>query len=417
MTRARDVANLIGSGNYSSTTFTATAGQTAFTISHTQGFIQVFMNGLLLDETVDYTSNGSAVTLTSGAAAGDEIEVVAYNTFSVGDALPKSGGTMSGDLTISTTAGQLKLTDTDGTEQNTTIKQSGGNLFIQARDNTNNAGIVFAGNGGGNYDEHMRINSSGKVGIGTNNPAKILDITESASADTGQVKLTYAGGDGNRAGFILNNTHTGGREYGIYAGNNSTGGGLGSSLGISDNTASTAYRLLIDSSGRVTMPSQPGFVLQGNYNGWTVLNQSGSWLPFTGSTGVGTSANNEIAMNWRSNNYGGYNPTGNGINVSTGVYTAPVTGTYMFTFQSYVLKNSSSSGDYYHINSHINGNNQLDYTIYGYGMGSSSYSAPEITKVVRLSANDTFDFRIYLNQSASFWMFTYYTCYTGYLLG
>jgi hypothetical protein len=87
MTRARDVANLIGSGNYSSTTFTATAGQTAFSISHTQGFVQVFMNGLLLDETVDYTSNGSAVTLTSGAAAGDEIEVVAYNTFSVGDAL------------------------------------------------------------------------------------------------------------------------------------------------------------------------------------------------------------------------------------------------------------------------------------------------------------------------------------------
>ena len=110
MTRARDVANLIGSGNYSSTTFTATAGQTAFTISHTQGFIQVFMNGLLLDETVDYTSNGSAVTLTSGAAAGDEIEVVAYNTFSVGDALNQAaadtryvnatGDTMTGGLTV-----------------------------------------------------------------------------------------------------------------------------------------------------------------------------------------------------------------------------------------------------------------------------------------------------------------------------
>ena len=109
MTRARDVANLIGSGNFSSTTFTATAGQTAFTISHTQGFIQVFMNGLLLDETVDYTSNGSAVTLTSGAAAGDEIEVVAYNTFSVGDALNQAaadtryvnttGDTMTGALT------------------------------------------------------------------------------------------------------------------------------------------------------------------------------------------------------------------------------------------------------------------------------------------------------------------------------
>ena len=42
MTRARDVANLIGSGNYSSTTFTATAGQTAFTISHTGIYTGVY---------------------------------------------------------------------------------------------------------------------------------------------------------------------------------------------------------------------------------------------------------------------------------------------------------------------------------------------------------------------------------------
>jgi len=114
MTRARDVANLIGSGNYSSTTFTATAGQTVFSIAHTQNFVQVFMNGLLLDLTVDYTSNGSAVTLTSGAAAGDEIEVVAYNTFSVGDALNQAaadtryvnatGDSMTGSL-IGTSAG------------------------------------------------------------------------------------------------------------------------------------------------------------------------------------------------------------------------------------------------------------------------------------------------------------------------
>ena len=105
MTRARDTANLIGSGNFSSTTFTATAGQTAFTISHTQGFVQVFMNGLLLDETADYTSNGTAITLTSGAAAGDEIEVVAYNTFNVGDAIPASGGTFTGNVSMSGTLG------------------------------------------------------------------------------------------------------------------------------------------------------------------------------------------------------------------------------------------------------------------------------------------------------------------------
>ena len=101
MTRARDLSNLMGSGNFSSTTFTATAGQTAFTIAHTVGFVQVFMNGLLLDLTTDYTSNGSAITLTTAAAAGDEIEVVKYNTFSVGDSVPASGGTFTGSINAS----------------------------------------------------------------------------------------------------------------------------------------------------------------------------------------------------------------------------------------------------------------------------------------------------------------------------
>ena len=100
MTRARDLSNFIGSGSFSSTTFTATAGQTAFTIAHTQGFVQVFMNGLLLDLTTDYTSNGSAITLTSAAVAGDEIEVVKYDAFSVGDAVPASGGNFTGNVNI-----------------------------------------------------------------------------------------------------------------------------------------------------------------------------------------------------------------------------------------------------------------------------------------------------------------------------
>ena len=156
MTRARDVANLIGSGNYSSTTFTATAGQTAFTISHTQGFVQVFMNGLLLDETVDYTSNGSAVTLTSGAAAGDEIEVVAYNTFSVGDAVSKSGGAMTGALTVDAAGATVLTLDratSDGTiidvqKDGSTVGSIGvdnsDNLYIQG--NSSHAGIQFGTN-------------------------------------------------------------------------------------------------------------------------------------------------------------------------------------------------------------------------------------------------------------------------------
>ena len=177
-----------------------------------------------------------------------------------------------------------------------------------------------------------------------------------------------------------------------------------------------AVRMTVDGSGRVTLPSQPQFIFQGSYNNWTTINQSGQWLPFTGSSAVATSTNNELAMNWTSSRSGGYNPSGNGINATTGVYTAPVTGTYLFYLQSYVIK-QDSGGEYYHINSFINGGNKDDYTIFGYNDGSNTYSTPEITKVVRLSANDTFAFRLYTNQSASFKIYPHYTCFAGYLLG
>lgn len=59
--------------------FTATAGQTVFVtdIPFIDGFEQVFMNGLLLVKSTDYTvSGGNTVTLASGAAVSDIIEVV-----------------------------------------------------------------------------------------------------------------------------------------------------------------------------------------------------------------------------------------------------------------------------------------------------------------------------------------------------
>ncbi len=60
-------------------TVTATAGQTVFTtdVPFIDGFEQVFMNGLLLVKTSDYTtSGGNTVTLTSGAAVSDIVEIV-----------------------------------------------------------------------------------------------------------------------------------------------------------------------------------------------------------------------------------------------------------------------------------------------------------------------------------------------------
>lgn len=61
--------------------FTATAGQTIFTISYDVGFAQVFLNGVRLDS-ADYTAtDGATIVLTTGAAAGDIVFVEAFGTF------------------------------------------------------------------------------------------------------------------------------------------------------------------------------------------------------------------------------------------------------------------------------------------------------------------------------------------------
>lgn len=77
-------------------TFTATSGQTTFATSgYTPNFVLVWLNGVLLQEGTDYTaSNGSDVVLTTGAASGDTLEVVAYSTFQLADQ------TFTGDFSV-----------------------------------------------------------------------------------------------------------------------------------------------------------------------------------------------------------------------------------------------------------------------------------------------------------------------------
>lgn len=189
MTRARDTANLIGSGNFSSTTFTATAGQTAFTISHTQGFVQVFMNGLLLDETADYTSNGTAITLTSGAAAGDEIEVVAYNTFNVGDAqtqaqadaryVQTTGHTMTGALTV----------DDDGATPLTVDRATSFGSIIDVQKDGASVGAVGSPYGGELYIQGTGANSSGLLFTSGNT----IQPRKNSAADDGNIDIGASG--------------------------------------------------------------------------------------------------------------------------------------------------------------------------------------------------------------------------------
>lgn len=90
--------------------FTATQGQTAFTgadddgktLGFTEGQIQVYVNGILMDASDYTTSNTNTVTLVSAANLNDIITVVALQTdIPNSDYVPISGGTFTGDVNFS----------------------------------------------------------------------------------------------------------------------------------------------------------------------------------------------------------------------------------------------------------------------------------------------------------------------------
>lgn len=65
-------------------TYIASASQTLFASSYDVGFVDVFQNGVKLILDTDFTATtGTSITLTVGATVGDNIEIVAYKTYSI----------------------------------------------------------------------------------------------------------------------------------------------------------------------------------------------------------------------------------------------------------------------------------------------------------------------------------------------
>jgi hypothetical protein len=198
--------------------YVATSGQTTFsgadaasaTLTYTVNNITVCRNGVTLD-TSEYTaSNGTSVVLTVAAGTGDIVDITAFKSFTVGDALSTvSGGTVNGAVTV------------------TGALTANGNVVLgDASTDTLNVG-----NGG------LVKDASGNVGIGTTSPTNGKLVITGNSVTTAQgIRLT---GDTADARFICESATLGAGILGTFS--------THAQLFYTDSTE----RMRIDSSGNV----------------------------------------------------------------------------------------------------------------------------------------------------------------------
>ena len=71
-------------GTSERTVYTATSGQTTFSVTYDAGFVDVYLNGIKLQITVDFTgTSGTSVVLAIAATVGDVVDIVTYGAFNV----------------------------------------------------------------------------------------------------------------------------------------------------------------------------------------------------------------------------------------------------------------------------------------------------------------------------------------------
>ena len=157
--------------------YTASQGQTAFTgadddgkvLAFTVGQIEVYVNGILMDDS-DFTTTGTGtVTLASAANLNDVVNIVSFESnIPDNDYVPASGGTFTGNITASGTLGVTGATTLSG---NSTV---GGTLGVTGATTLSGNSTV-----GGTLGVTGKITSTAGITFGSDTAAEnVLDDYE-----------------------------------------------------------------------------------------------------------------------------------------------------------------------------------------------------------------------------------------------
>ena len=200
---------------------------------------------------------------------------------------------------------------------------------------------------------------SNSIGLGTTSPDEKLHVEGSILVD--------AFNAGNETGIFFREGFTSSNKYNqsilAYDTDGSPDGisinGYGG-VSICTGSNSRQERFKVDNSGRMTVPSQPFFQ---------------AFSPATG-----TAAGSDIV-------YGGtYHNIGSHYSTSTGIFTAPIAGRYLFTASCLF---NYASGGYHRLNFRFNGSISNSYAETLENQAGPSYSTATISAIFNMSANDT----------------------------
>jgi hypothetical protein len=291
-------------GTYTRTTITATAGQTSFTANYTVNYVQVYVNGILLNS-ADYTATtGTTVVLASAAAAGDIVDVLAINI-----------GTFTGGVTITGTPtnGQIATWTGSTSIQGTTILPTA-NGGTGASLSPTTAGNTIFSTDGTNWSSTQKIVRSTAITTTTTSFTGLtvgISTTLTASIVTGTIQVGQViAGTGIAAGTTITafGTGTGGAgTYTISPASTGTVSGTITVVGVDFlSIPSWAKRVTIMLSGVSTSGTSnwliqlgsttvetTGYLSVGTYVGATT-----SGVAFTAGFGILMSSATHVGQGW-----------------------------------------------------------------------------------------------------------------------
>lgn len=299
-----------GSGMRNIQTFTATSGQTTFTITggYTTGLVDVYVNGARLSSADFTATNGTTVVLGVGVVTNDIVDIVSY-TASLSSGINGSGTTnYHAKFTASNVLGNSLLFD-DGNAVGigTTSLSAEGNLFLGAKSATEGGQLVLQKGTSQTYAAHLdNYTDQFRIIAGTNTASSTvrmtIDLSSGATTIAGALTATTLVKSGGTASQILaadGSVITAGTNITISGGVISSSGGGSSGSGtanyISKWTSSSALgnSSLFDNGNLGLGTTNPDFVSSGDkvftIQGSSTRSTINLVNSSTGTTGVGGS--------------------------------------------------------------------------------------------------------------------------------